>query len=129
MSPSFMFEPPSDEEFEHSEPEAESKSEEQESEGESGSEDEEEEPKEVRVSKKKTQSPWDFAKYSESVAEEHARRSTTSVDDKISKALRHTPVVALPDPEEESSSDSEPDKQVNFRVFVFHITYNPIHNR
>lgn len=115
MSPSFMFEPPSDEEFDHSELEAESESEEQESEGESGSEDEEEEPKEVRVSKKKTQSPWDFAKYSESVAEEHARRSTTSVDDKISKALKHTPVVALPDPEEESSSDSEPDKQEDYR--------------
>ncbi|RDX68557.1 DEAD-box ATP-dependent RNA helicase 28 [Mucuna pruriens] len=113
MSPSFVFDPPSDEEIEHSEREEES---EESKEAETGSdseseeeEEEEEEHKEARVSKKKTQSPWDFAKYTESVAEEHARRSTTSVDEKISKALRQrsTSLVAAPD----HSSESEPDEQ------------------
>ena len=83
--------------------------------------------KEARVpkkKKKKTQSPWDFAKYTESVAEEHARRSTTSVDEKISKALkqRSTPLVA----ELDHSSESEPDEQViigfSFCFFVHSYT-------
>ncbi|XP_061355332.1 DEAD-box ATP-dependent RNA helicase 28 [Gastrolobium bilobum] len=115
MSPSFLFEPPSDEEIEHSEHEEEAESE-SEPEPESESESESEEHKEARVSKKKTQSPWDFAKYSESVAEEHARRSTTSVDEKISKALRQrsTPLVAVPD-QDHDSSDSEPDQQEDYR--------------
>ncbi|XP_027340936.1 DEAD-box ATP-dependent RNA helicase 28 isoform X1 [Abrus precatorius] len=111
MSPSFVFEAPSDEEIEHFEEEGEEESEEAESASES-----EDEQKEARVSKKKTQSPWDFAKYTESVAEEHARRSTTSVDDKISKALRQrsTPVVAVPD-REDNSSESESDQQEDYR--------------
>jgi len=116
MSPSFVFDPPSDEEIEHSEGEEEEEDQEEPEEAESGSdsdsEEEEEEGrhKEARVSKKKTQSPWDFAKYTESVAEEHARRSTTSVDEKISKALRQrsTPLVA----ELDHSSESEVDEQV-----------------
>ncbi|TKY46841.1 DEAD-box ATP-dependent RNA helicase 28 [Spatholobus suberectus] len=115
MSPSFVFDPPSDEEVELSEREEEEEDEEEEEEAESGSEpeSEEEEHKEARVSKKKTQSPWDFAKYTESVAEEHARRSTTSVDEKISKALRQrsTPLVSAPD----YSSESEPDEQEDYR--------------
>ncbi|KAL5177924.1 DEAD-box ATP-dependent RNA helicase 28 [Glycine soja] len=123
MSPSFVFDPPSDEEIEHSEHEEEEEEEsvgepesgsESESEGEGG--EVEEGHKEARVSKKKkkkTQSPWDFAKYTESVAEEHARRSTTSVDEKISKALkqRSTPLVA----ELDHSSESEPDEQEDYR--------------
>lgn len=113
MSPSFVFEPPSDEEIEHSEREEEEEDEEEQEEAESGSDSDSEEEgrhKEARVSKKKTQSPWDFAKYTESVAEEHARRSTTSVDEKISKALRQrsTPLVA----ELDHSSESELDEQV-----------------
>ncbi|CAJ1964511.1 unnamed protein product [Sphenostylis stenocarpa] len=113
MSPSFVFDPPSDEEVELSEREEEEEDEEEPEEVESGSgseTEEEEGHKEARVSKKKTQSPWDFAKYTESVAEEHARRSTTSVDEKISKALqqRSTPLVA----ELDHSSESEPDEQV-----------------
>ncbi|KAL2322603.1 hypothetical protein Fmac_026982 [Flemingia macrophylla] len=117
MSPSFVFDPPSDEEIEHSEREEEEEEEDEEEEAESGSESEleseEEGDKEARVSKKKTQSPWDFAKYTESVAEEHARRSTTSVDEKISKALqqRSTPLLAAP----EDSSESEPDEQEDYR--------------
>lgn len=35
----------------------------------------------------KTQSPWEFTAYSESVGEEHFRRNTTSIDAKISKAV------------------------------------------
>ena len=127
MSP-FLFEPPSDEEIQHSEEEEEPESSEPESEPGSEPEEEEEEEEEEgrkepsRISKKKiTQSPWDFARYSESVAEEHARRSTTSVDDKISKALRQrsTP-LALPSQNNDvaNSSDSEPDKQVT-RFFSF----------
>ncbi|KAM0984762.1 hypothetical protein ACFX2I_012043 [Malus domestica] len=37
------------------------------------------------------ESPWDFASYSETVAQEHAHRSTTSVDPKIFKALQQCP--------------------------------------
>lgn len=111
----FLFDPPSDEEIEHYNPESEEESEEEQgkSESESGVEEKEEEYKEPRVSKKKTQSPWDFTKYSESVAEEHARRSTTSVDDKIyAVRQRAMPIVAFPDTDDYSNSDSEPDKQV-----------------
>ncbi|KAL9319766.1 hypothetical protein ACSQ67_011605 [Phaseolus vulgaris] len=117
MSPSFVFDPPSDEEIEHSEREEEEEDQEEPEEAESGSDSDEEEEegrhKEPRVSKKKTQSPWDFAKYTESVAEEHARRSTTSVDEKISKALRQrsTPLVA----ELDHSSESELDEQEDYR--------------
>ena len=62
-------------------------------------EEEEEEEEDVdeereRISNKKSQSPWDFAKYTESVAEEHGRRSTTSVDHKIEKAIKqHVHIV------------------------------------
>ncbi|XP_057728023.1 DEAD-box ATP-dependent RNA helicase 28 [Arachis stenosperma] len=123
MAP-FLFEPQSDEEIEHSEeeeasePESEPGSEPEESEG----EEEEDEQEASRISKekkkKKTQSPWDFAKYTESVAEEHARRSTTSVDEKISKALkqRSTPLaVPSQNNDVDDSSDSEPDKQEDYR--------------
>lgn len=58
-------------------------------------EEEEEEEEEVEDKKKeeeKAQSPWDFASYSESVIEEHARKSTTSIDFKISRALLENPI-------------------------------------
>ncbi|MED6133020.1 DEAD-box ATP-dependent RNA helicase 28 [Stylosanthes scabra] len=121
MAP-FLFEPQSDEEFEHSEEEEEEESSEPGSEPEESEGEEQEEAsrisKEKKKTKKKTQSPWDFAKYTESVAEEHARRSTTSVDEKISKALkqRSTP-LALPSQNDDvdNSSDSEPDKQEDYR--------------
>ena len=133
MSPSFVFDPPSDEEIEHSEHEEEEEEEsvgepesgsESESEGEGEEEEGHEEARVPKKKKKKTQSPWDFAKYTESVAEEHARRSTTSVDEKISKALkqRSTPLVA----ELDHSSESEPDEQVvvgfSFSFFVHSYT-------
>ncbi|KAJ6920902.1 DEAD-box ATP-dependent RNA helicase 28 isoform X1 [Populus alba x Populus x berolinensis] len=106
MAPSFVFEPPSDEEVELSEvEELEDEEEEAEVEG------EEEKPSKRR----QKQSPWDFASYSESVAEEHARRSTTSIDDKISRARQQhsTPLTELAD--DASSSDSEPDKQEEYK--------------
>lgn len=106
MAPSFVFEPPSDEEVELSEvEELEDEEEEAEVEG------EEEKPSKRR----QKQSPWDFASYSESVAEEHARRSTTSIDDKISRARQQhsAPLTELAD--DASSSDSEPDKQEEYK--------------
>ncbi|MCI12074.1 DEAD-box ATP-dependent RNA helicase 28-like, partial [Trifolium medium] len=98
---------------EHESDEEESEQEEQpESQSEGGESESEDERIEPRVSKKKTVSPWDFTKYSESVAEEHARRSTTSVDDKIyAVRQRSAPVVPLPDSDDDSSSDAEADKQ------------------
>ncbi|KAL5077547.1 hypothetical protein RYX36_016531, partial [Vicia faba] len=48
--------------------------------------------------------------------EEHARRSTTSVNDKISTIRKcSTSVVALLDSDEDSASDSELDKQEDYR--------------
>lgn len=51
----------------------------------------------------KAQSAWDFSSYTESVAAEHARRHTTSIDEKISLARqgRRKPVL---------SDDSEADE-------------------
>ena len=107
MAPSFVFEPPSDEEY--SEPEEQDFSD---------ADDEEEEEQQqqqqaasVKPSRAAPQSPWDFAAYSETVADEHSRRNTTSVDDKITKA-RQKLSVPLPDPDDASSSGSESNKQV-----------------
>ncbi|KAL9395108.1 hypothetical protein Peur_014393 [Populus x canadensis] len=106
MAPSFVFEPPSDEEVELSEAE-ELEDEEEEAEGEG----EEEKPSKRR----QKQSPWDFASYSESVAEEHARRSTTSIDDKISRARQQHSTPLTEHADDASSSDSEPDKQEEYK--------------
>lgn len=121
MSPTFVFEPPSDEEFEMSESEDEEQVDEEEAEE---SEEEEEDDdggrggRPPRPSRRHSQSPWDFSSYSESVAEEHARRSTTSVDFKISKALQQlsnagsNPPAAAADDEESEGSEAELDRQV-----------------
>ncbi|KAK9063650.1 hypothetical protein SSX86_017521 [Deinandra increscens subsp. villosa] len=104
----FAFEPPSDEEIEYEDVS-------------SGGEDEEEnsDVEEKVKSNKKTQSPWDFSSYTESVAEEHARRSTTSIDDKISKLIKQrSRVEIIPETDEvdeDGSSDSEPDRQEDFK--------------
>ncbi|KAK1407791.1 hypothetical protein QVD17_39418 [Tagetes erecta] len=54
-----------------------------------------------------------------SVAEEHTRRSTTSIDDKISKLIQqrgHAEIIPEKDEvDEDDSSDSEPDRQEDFR--------------
>lgn len=109
-STTFVFEPPSDEEYSEAEEEEYSDAQEEEEE-----QVQEEIVKPSRL--RNSQSPWDFASYSETVAEEHARRSTTSVDDKISKA-RQQLSVPLPDDDDASSSGSESDKQVT-NCFVF----------
>ncbi|CAA3031230.1 DEAD-box ATP-dependent RNA helicase 28 [Olea europaea subsp. europaea] len=104
----FLFDPPSDEEIEC---DSESQSDEVDEEGaeEAESEDEKIGPN------KKSQSPWDFSSYSESVADEHFRRSTTSVDEKISNArLRHPIPTTNTDSEENSDSESEPHHQEEY---------------
>lgn len=101
MDLGFVFEAPSDEEPEY-EPD------------EDGEEEEEEEvvvDEANGAAQTASQSPWDFGSYSETVAEEHARRSTTSVDFKISKALERRPV---PIANQDDSSESESDHQVHF---------------
>ncbi|KAK4429398.1 DEAD-box ATP-dependent RNA helicase 28 [Sesamum alatum] len=104
----FVFEPPSDEEIEHEE--------ETESEDEDEEEAEDVEIKAEKVSKnKKSQSPWDFSSYSESVADEHSRRSTTSIDDKISKARERRPILTAEDNDSDENSDSEPHHQEDYR--------------
>lgn len=102
----FVFEPPSDEEIDHN-----SESEHEE-EGEEEAEAEASDDEVIVRKNQKTQSPWDFSHYTESLADEHSRRSTTSVDYKISKALERRPVVAAGDGDSEECSDSEPQIQV-----------------
>lgn len=107
-----MFDPPSDEEIEC---DSESQSDEVDEEGaeEAESEDEKIGPN------KKSQSPWDFSSYSESVADEHFRRSTTSVDEKISNARLHHPIPTTnTDSEENSDSESEPHHQVTNNILL-----------
>ncbi|KAF7141322.1 hypothetical protein RHSIM_Rhsim06G0019900 [Rhododendron simsii] len=105
----FMFDPPSDEELGL---ELDSNEEQ---------EDDEEEVDERRAlghqkPSKPSQSPWDFASYSESVAEEHARRSTTSIDFKISKHRSSAPLpAAAAEDAEDDADDSEPDRQEDYR--------------
>ncbi|XP_015577149.1 DEAD-box ATP-dependent RNA helicase 28 [Ricinus communis] len=119
MATGFVFEPPSDEEpgLSHEEEEEEEDEQEEREEEEEDGDEEEEKEAEKKASNRKSQSPWDFASYSESVAEEHARRSTTSVDYKISKALqqRSVPLTTL-DEDDDTASDSEPDKQEDYRA-------------
>ncbi|KAK4351862.1 hypothetical protein RND71_027380 [Anisodus tanguticus] len=105
MATDFLFEQPSDEEVEYSE---------------NDNEDEEDEQVEEADPKprtnKKAQSPWDFSAYSESVADEHSRRSTTSIDFKISKARQQLSApIAKPIEEDSDSDDSEPHRQEEYR--------------
>lgn len=101
----FAFEPPSDEEIDYED-------------FNSGGEEEENSDVEEKV-KQKTQSPWDFSSYTESVAEEHARRSTTSIDEKISKFIQqrnHADLIQEKEEnDEDGSTDSEPDRQEDFK--------------
>ncbi|XP_059634590.1 DEAD-box ATP-dependent RNA helicase 28 [Cornus florida] len=96
MGSDFFFEAPSDEELDNESYNPEEEDEEEETLG-------------------KSQSPWDFASFSESVADEHARRSTTSIDFKISKALQHRSTPVSTTAEDEDASDSEPDHQEDYR--------------
>ncbi|XP_009798202.1 DEAD-box ATP-dependent RNA helicase 28 [Nicotiana sylvestris] len=102
----FVFEQPSDEEVEYEE----NDDEEEEQEEAEDNEDADNKPK------KKTQSPWDFSSYSESVADEHNRRSTTSIDFKISKARQQlSEPIAKPVEEDSDPDDSEPHRQEEYR--------------
>ncbi|GAB2228410.1 hypothetical protein Drorol1_Dr00010248 [Drosera rotundifolia] len=83
MESGFVFEVPSDEELE-----------EYDSEYDEG----------TKPSNKKAQSPWDFSSYAESVAEEHERRRTTSIDYKISKARERNLPLEIPSDDEEDSN-------------------------
>ncbi|RXH73435.1 hypothetical protein DVH24_016257 [Malus domestica] len=115
MAAAFVFEPPSDEEYSDAE-----EQQPQEEEEEDEHEEDEEALKPSRASRH-SESPWDFASYSETVAQEHARRSTTSVDFKISKALQQRSVPGAvahdDDGSSESQSESEPesDKQEDYK--------------
>ncbi|XP_068309193.1 DEAD-box ATP-dependent RNA helicase 28-like isoform X2 [Pyrus communis] len=115
MAAAFVFEPPSDEEY--------SDAEEQQPQEEEEEDEQEEDEAALKPSRasRHSESPWDFASYSETVAQEHARRSTTSVDFKISKALQQRSVPSAvahdDDGSSESQSESEPesDKQEDYK--------------
>lgn len=106
MATDFSFEQPSDEEVEYEENDD---SEEEEHEVDEDNEDADPKPR----TNKKPQSPWDFSSYSESVADEHSHRRTTSIDFKISKARQQLSApIAKPIEEDSDSDDSEPHRQV-----------------
>ncbi|KAK3006135.1 hypothetical protein RJ639_017056 [Escallonia herrerae] len=110
MDSAFAFEPPSDEELDFDEEDFSSSSEAEEQGGTLAA-------AAPNRHHKKSVSPWDFSSYTESVAEEHARRSTTSIDQKISKAISRRPIATAThvDSPPAASSDSEPDHQEDFR--------------
>ncbi|CAN4094003.1 unnamed protein product [Withania somnifera] len=107
MAKDFLFDQPSDEEVEYDEDE------------DNEEEDEEEEEEDLNPKprrNKKVQSAWDFSSYSESVADEHGRRGTTSIDAKISKARQQLSVpLDKPMEEDSDSDDSEPHRQEEYR--------------
>ncbi|PHT84965.1 DEAD-box ATP-dependent RNA helicase 28, partial [Capsicum annuum] len=110
MSTDFLFEQPSDEEIEYEEDDEEEEQEQEQEE--SDNEDDNAKPRR----NKKAQSAWDFSAYSESVAEEHGRRGTTSIDAKISKAREQLSVpIAKPIDEDSDSDDSHPHRQEEYR--------------
>ncbi|XP_051124355.1 DEAD-box ATP-dependent RNA helicase 28 [Andrographis paniculata] len=110
----FVFEPPSDEEIEQSESETEVGQEEEEEDEEEGDELKQEKRQEKRKRKGKTQSPWDFSSYYEPVDEEHSRRSTTSIDYKISKARERLPIAAAHESDPDESSDGQVHRQEDY---------------
>ncbi|XP_055834728.1 DEAD-box ATP-dependent RNA helicase 28 isoform X2 [Solanum dulcamara] len=109
MATNFLFEQPSDEEVEYEEDDD---NEEEEQEVEEDNEDADPKPR----TNKKPQSPWDFSSYSESVADEHSSRRTTSIDFKISKARQQLSApIAKPIEEDSDSDDSEPHRQEEYK--------------
>ncbi|GKD84646.1 hypothetical protein Tco_1355800, partial [Tanacetum coccineum] len=106
MESGFSFEPPSDEEIDYEDINSDVEVDEETS-------DVEQEDK--GKLQNKTQSPWDFSSYTESVADEHARRSTTSIDEKISKFVQQRKpadiVQEKDDDDEDDDDDPEPDRQ------------------
>ncbi|KAM1818971.1 hypothetical protein FF1_000666 [Malus domestica] len=82
MTPSFVFEPPSDEEYSD---------------------------EEQGLGDGNFQSSWDFASYSEIVSQEHAHGSTTSVNFKIKKALQQQPISHHKTADEDNESNKHED--------------------
>ncbi|KAL3514783.1 hypothetical protein ACH5RR_027500 [Cinchona calisaya] len=121
MASGFLFEPPSDEEIEffddddNDDDDRDVENGEAENDADSSSSEEEKLSSGAKKIKKSKQSPWDFSTYSESVADEHSRRSTTSIDFKISKALQQRPAPPVDTSDHDRSSDSQPDRQEDFR--------------
>ncbi|CAA7044714.1 unnamed protein product [Microthlaspi erraticum] len=126
MPANYFYDPASDEELEFDDHEEDSSEEDEaeertgqteagEEEGEDDDDEEEDDEEPTGKGSADAQSPWDFAPYSSSVGDEHARRHTTSTDDKISKH-RRLPISVEEDEEEEeeAGSDAEPDKQVEY---------------
>lgn len=105
----FTFEPPSDEEINDYANQTSDSDSEQEHNQQSDNEEEQDDV----VRNKKKQSPWDFSSFTESVADEHARRSTTSIDYKISKAIQQR---AISIPEEDDDVEEKSDRQVISRL-------------
>ncbi|KAJ1255389.1 hypothetical protein BS78_K247700 [Paspalum vaginatum] len=61
--------------------------------------------------RKTTQSPWEFSSYAESVAAEHARRRTTSIDEKISQLRKGRGKPVLSDDSESGSGEDDSDDE------------------
>ena len=80
------------------------------------SDDEAPAPVAASARRKPAQSPWEFSAYANSVAAEHAQRRTTSIDEKISQALRGRINPSMPDgsedEEEEDAGDDSDEEPV-----------------
>ena len=115
MASDFLFEPPSDEEIEYEHNDSKDDSSEENGEAKNNTVNEEED--EISISpakknKKSKHSPWDFSSYSQSVADEHARRCTTSIDFKISPDFlqqRSAPASSPPIPTSDHDHDHDSD--------------------
>lgn len=114
----FTFEPPSDEEIDdYANQNSESDSEQQEhNQQDSSSVDDDNDDV---VHNKKKQSPWDFSSFTESVADEHARRSTTSIDYKINKAIQQRS-ISIPN-DDDDVDDEKSDRQVIPRSMLLYM--------
>ena len=74
----------------------------------------------------KTVAAWDFAAYSEAAAEEHSRRNTTSVDYKIQK-LRQKTAVPLTNPiDSDSESEVSDPEPTQVCIFLIVFNFNSI---
>ena len=111
MSGAFFYDADSDEELEflnHEENSSgEDKAEERKGQAEAEEDEDGEEGEKPRGGKRSTdaESPWD------------ARRHTTSIDEKISKAMKHRPLPISTEEEEEDVSDAQHGKQVKILTF------------
>lgn len=100
----------SDDAYDDNEEELEEEEEEDEDEEDEDEEDEDEEDEEEEegdeVGERPQQSPWEFSSFTESVADEHERRRTTSVDAKIARARMERP-LSLPHRRRDGEAEDE----------------------